>query len=264
MLIIDVVKNFKIIINLAKSDFKKRFVGSYFGILWMFVQPIATVLVYTLIFQVGFRASPPVAGIPYVLWLIPGIIPWFYFQDLLVQGTGVLYEYSFLVKKVIFNVAMLPVVKLVSVFISHLFFVIIMIVVFLIQRVPLTLESFSIIYFSFATSVLALGIIYMTSAVNVCFKDMTQIVGICLQFGIWMAPIMYDENLFLNRSIIVYKLLKLNPIYYVVKGYRYAMINDEFANFTMLTIYFWVVALVILFLGSRLFYKLKPHFSDVL
>ena len=46
------------IYSLAKSDFKKRFVGSFFGLVWMFVQPLATVLVYTLIFQVGFRSTP--------------------------------------------------------------------------------------------------------------------------------------------------------------------------------------------------------------
>ena len=90
----ELIKNKSMIFSLAKSDFRKRFVGSYFGIVWMFVQPLATVLVYTLIFQVGFRATPPVKDIPYVLWLLPGIIPWFYFQESLLQGTGVLYEYN--------------------------------------------------------------------------------------------------------------------------------------------------------------------------
>ena len=77
----NIIKNSKIVLNLAISDFKKRFVGSYFGIIWMFVQPLATVLVYTLIFQVGFKSVPPVPGVSYVIWLIPGIVPWFYFQE---------------------------------------------------------------------------------------------------------------------------------------------------------------------------------------
>lgn len=258
------IKNGKMILSLAKSDFKKRFVGSYFGIVWMFIQPLATILVYTLIFQVGFRAVPPIANIPYVLWLVSGIVPWFYFQESLIQGTNVLYEYSFLVKKVVFNVTLLPIVKLISTLLSHIFFVIIMITVFLIARVPLTINAISIIYFSFALSVLALGIIYLTSAVNVFFKDMSQIVAIILQFGIWMAPIMYDESLFINRSKIIYEILKLNPIYYIVKGYRYAMLGDTFNDFTKLTIYFWFVAIFVLLLGRSLFNKLKPHFSDVL
>lgn len=263
-MISEILKNGKMILSLAKSDFKKRFVGSYFGIVWMFIQPLATILVYTLIFQVGFRATPPIANVPYVLWLIPAIVPWFYFQEALIQGTQVLYEYSFLVKKVIFNVATLPLVKLISSLLSHIIFVTIMIVVFLIARVPLTINVLSIIYFSFALSVLILGLIYLTSAINVFFKDMSQIVTILLQFGIWMAPIMYDESLFINRSTLVYNLLKFNPIYYIVKGYRFAMLSDSFDNFINLTIYFWIVALLILFLGYRLFNKLKPHFSDVL
>lgn len=263
-MILELIKNWRMILSLAKSDFKKRFVGSYFGILWMFIQPLATVMVYTLIFQVGFKSVPPVPGVPYVLWLIPGIIPWFYFQDSLLQGTGVLYEYNFLVKKVVFNVAMLPAVKLVSVLLSHICFIVIMFVVFIVARVPINIKCLMIIYFSFALSILSLGIIYFTSAINVFFKDMAQIVGILMQFGIWMAPIMYDESLFLNRAPIVCKLIKLNPIYYVVKGYRFAMINDTFPDIKFLTIYFWIVTIIIFALGSKVFNKFKIHFSDVL
>lgn len=260
----DIFKYNSIVFSLAKSDFKKRFVGSYFGIVWMFVQPLATVLVYTLIFQVGFRATPPVAGIPYVLWLIPGIIPWFYFQDTVIQGTNVLYEYNFLVKKVVFDVSMLPIVKLVSSFFAHMFFVIIMFAIFLIVGVPFTFKSFLVIYFSFSLSIFSLAIIYITSAINVFFKDMSQIVTILLQFGIWMAPIMYDESLFAGRSLFVYKLLKLNPIYYIIKGYRYSMIGDIFPDIMILTIYFWVFTIILFAIGKHSFNKLKPHFSDVL
>lgn len=264
MILIDIIKNQAMIFDLAKSDFKKRFVGSYFGIVWMFVQPLATVLVYTLIFQVGFKATPPIEGIPYVLWLIPGIVPWFYFQDSLTQGTGVFYEYNFLVKKVVFNVSMLPVVKVLSVFFSHICFVIITFIVFIIARVPIMASALWIIYFSFAESILALGIIYFTSSVNVFFKDMSQIVTILMQFGIWMAPIMYDESLFANRAPIVCKLLKLNPIYYIVKGYRYALIGDTMDGILKLTIYFWIVTIIIFIIGTKVFNNLKNHFSDVL
>ena len=260
----NIVKNSKIVVSLSLSDFKRRFVGSYFGIIWMFVQPLATVLVYTLIFQVGFKSVPPVPGVSYVIWLIPGIIPWFYFQDVVIQGTQVLYEYNYLVKKIVFNVSMLPVVKLVSVFLSHICFVAIMYIVFIIARVPISIKSFIVIYFSFALSIFSLGIIYLTSSINVFFKDMGQIVSILMQFGMWMAPIMYDESLFINRAPILCKLIKLNPIYYIVKGYRFCMINDNFPDFFKLSIYYWAVTLIVFFLGYRVFNKLKIHFSDVL
>lgn len=95
----DLQKNRKLIWELAKADFKKRFVGSYFGIVWMFVQPVVTVFIYFAIFQMGFKSVPPVPGAPYVLWLVPGIVPWFYFAEAMNTGTSCLQEYDYLVKK---------------------------------------------------------------------------------------------------------------------------------------------------------------------
>ena len=74
----------------------------------MFVQPVVTVLIYFMIFQLGFKSVPPIPGVPYVLWLVPGIVPWFYFNEALNAGTSCLQEYHYLVKKVVFNVEVLP------------------------------------------------------------------------------------------------------------------------------------------------------------
>ncbi len=72
----EMISRRKVIWDLSKADFKKRFVGSYFGIIWMFLQPVATVLVYFCVFQLGLKSTPPVDA-PYVLWLVPGIVPGF-------------------------------------------------------------------------------------------------------------------------------------------------------------------------------------------
>ena len=252
------------IYSLAKSDFKKRFVGSFFGLVWMFVQPLATVLVYTLIFQVGFRSTPPLANVPYVVWLICGLVPWFYFQDTLIQATNCLYEYNYLVKKVVFNVELLPIIKLVSVGFSHVAFLIILFVALFIAKIQFSFTFILVIYYSFALGIFALGISYFTSAINVFFKDMTQIVAILLQFGIWMCPIMYDERLFEGRAPFVLKALKFNPIYYIVKGYRNCLLGESFPAFAKLSIYYWVVTIIIFVLGYKLFDRLKEDFSDVL
>ena len=118
----EIVRKRKLIWDLAKADFRKRFVGSYFGIVWMLVQPIVTVLIYFFIFQVGFKSVPPVPGVPYVLWLIPGIVPWFFYSEALNCVTGCLQEYSYLVKKVVFQVEILPIIKLISCMLVHAFF----------------------------------------------------------------------------------------------------------------------------------------------
>ena len=65
---------------------------------------------------------------------------------------------------------------------------------------------------------------YFTASVNVFFKDMAQIVGICLQFGIWLSPIMYHESMFTDRMPWMEPIFKLNPFYYIVTGYKDSMI----------------------------------------
>ena len=93
----EIVKRRRLIWDLSKADFKKRFVGSYFGVVWMFVQPVVTVLIYFFVFQLGFKSVPPVPGVPYVLWLVPGIVPWFFYSETLNCVTGCLQEYNYLV-----------------------------------------------------------------------------------------------------------------------------------------------------------------------
>ena len=253
------------IVELAKADFRKRFVGSYFGVVWMFVQPIVTILIYFCIFQLGFKSTPPVPDTPYVLWLVPGIIPWFFFQDSLTGITNTLQEYHYLVKKVVFPVELLPVIKAISAVFVHACFLVIMFVVFFIAGYAPKVTWIQVIYYSFGAMVLSMGIGYLTASVNVFFKDMAQIVSIALQFGMWLAPIMYWEGIFTTDHPWMEQLFKLNPFYYIVAGYRDSMLTGAlFFERPLNTLYFWIVSFLMFYLGLRIFMKLRPHFSDVL
>ncbi|MEG2699935.1 MAG: ABC transporter permease [Hungatella sp.] len=261
----EIIKKRKLIWDLAKSDFKKRFVGSYFGIVWMFIQPIVTVLIYFFVFQMGFKSAPPVPGFPYVLWLIPGIVPWFFLSEAMNSGTNCLQEYSYLVKKVVFRVEILPIIKCISCLMVHGIFVIIMAVVFLLYgRMPIA-TWMQVLYYTFAAGVFSLAIVYFTSAVNVFFKDMAQIVNICLQFGMWLTPIMWDTSMFPSRPDWLDSILKLNPVYYITTGYRDSMLTGNwFWERPTLSLYFWIVTILLFLMGLKMFKKLRPHFSDVL
>lgn len=256
----------KFIWDLSKADVKKRFVGSYFGVVWMFIQPIVTIAIYAFIFgEYGMKNAPPVPDTSYVVWLAPGIIPWFFFSEALNMGTNCLQEYHYLVKKLVFQVELLPVIKLISCFIVHACFLIIMLGLYLISgRIPI-FTWIQIVYYSFAASMFALALTYFTSAIQVFFKDMAQIVGICLQFGMWLTPIMYDERIFTSRAAWLTPLFKLNPFYYIVAGYRDSMIGgDWFFERPTMTLYFWAITIILMVLGLKVFRKMQPHFSDVL
>ncbi len=93
--------------ELARNDFGMRFAGSFFGIVWAFIQPIVTVLLYVFVFQVAFKANPTNGDYPYVLWLIAGLSPWLFFSESVVNATNCFLEYSYLVKKVVFPISVL-------------------------------------------------------------------------------------------------------------------------------------------------------------
>lgn len=259
----------KLIWKLAKNDLKKKFAGSSFGVLWAFVQPMITILVYWFVFEKGLnsKAANLRTGVevPFVLWLMAGLIPWFYFQEAVNGGTGVLVEYSYLVKKVVFQIDVLPVVKMISALFTHLFFVVFAVILFACMGYYPDLYLIQIIYYSFCMILFTTGIVYAASAVNVFFRDMKEVVGIILQVGIWVTPIMWPLETMANIPGWAKTLLRLNPMYYIVSGYRDAFINKTgFWEHPALTAVFWGITLVLLFWGTSIFKKLRPHFADIL
>lgn len=267
-LIMELFQNRKLIFNLAKNDFKTKYAGSYLGIIWAFVQPIVTVLLYWFVFEKGLRAQGinTKAGIevPFVLWLIAGLVPWFFFQDAVNGALSTLLEYNYLVKKVVFKVSILPIVKIMSAFFVHVFFVVFMLVLYNINGYFIGIAAIQIIYYSFCVFVLAVGIGYITSAVVPFFRDLTQIINIVLQVLMWMTPIMWNMD-GMELSPVLETVFKLNPVYYIVNGYRSALISGAwFWEYPYQTMYFWGIATFVFAIGAFVFKKLQVHFADVL
>lgn len=248
--------------NLSKNDFKTKFAGSYFGTVWAFIQPVVTVLVYWFVFQIGLRAGRT-SDHPFVLWLMAGIVPWFFFSEALSGGTNVLIEYSYLVKKVVFKIDILPMVKIISSLFVHLFFIVFVSILCWCYGYAPGIHSLQLIYYVVCNFVMVLGLVYLTSAIVVFFKDLSQIINIVLQVGIWMTPIMWDANI-LNSRVLRF-IFKLNPMYYIVDGFRDALLGDSWlGNKIMWTVYFWLFTIGMFVLGATVFRKLKIHFADVL
>jgi teichoic acid transport system permease protein len=264
------IENRKQLWNLARDDFRKKFAGSNLGILWAFIQPVITVLLYWFVFEKGLNAKAANLRtgieVPFVLWLMAGLVPWFYFQDAWNNGTGVLKEYDYLVKKVVFQIEVLPTVKMISALFVHVFFVAFMIVLFWLMGYAPDLYTIQVIYYSVAMMALLVGLVYATSAVVVFFKDLSQIVSLVLQVGTWATPIMWNiDSGQLNLPEWAFVILKLNPMYYVVSGYRDSLINKVgFWEHPYLTVWFWVFTVIVYFAGVRIFKKLRMLFADVL
>lgn len=262
---IELYQNRALILNLAKNDFKTRFAGSYLGIVWAFVQPIVTVLVYWFVFQVGLR-SGNVQDYPFVLWLVAGLVPWFFFQEALNGGTNALIEYSYLVKKVVFKISTLPLVKVISALFVHAFFVLFTLILYCAYGYFPDLYTLQIVYYSFALFVFVLGICYTTCAVVIFFRDLSQIINIVLQVGVWITPIMWNiEDMGQRMPRVLVLIMKANPLYYIVNGYRDALLNKVwFWERFDLTCLYWLVTAAVFAVGAVIFKRLKVHFADIL
>ena len=259
---LDIYKDRAMFLTLVKNDFQARFAGSYLGIFWAYVQPVITICLYWFVFQVGLR-SGDVSNHPFILFLVSGLVPWFYFAECWSSANGVLLEYNYLVKKVVFNVGVLPAMKVCSALFVHVFFVTIVTVMCLIYGYGFQLYMLQMIYYIFAVALLALGLSYATAAFTVYFRDMTPIVGILLTIGIWLTPIMWNAEATLSGMLL--NIFKLNPMYYIVDGFRDSLLNKTwFWEKPVWSIYFWCLTISVYLLGVKLFNRLKVHFPDVL
>jgi len=265
---VELYDNRRLIWKLAKNDFKKRYAGSYLGFIWAMVQPVVTVVMYWFVFDnfFGQKAQMLSTGIsmPYVLYLTAGLVPWFYFTEALTNGTTALLEYNYLVKKVVFKISVLPIIKIIAATFIHLFFALVLLVVAILYGCYPTIYTIQILYYSFCLFVLVLGLSYTTCAVVVFFRDLTQIINIVLQVGMWATPILWNITMISDNPTLT-TIIKLNPLVYVVNGYRSAICEKEwfFADFYS-TMYFWIFTVVIFGIGALIFKRLKTHFADVL
>ena len=255
----------KLAFSLARNDFKKKYAGSYLGTIWAFIQPVVTVFVYWFVFEKGLGKLPKTGGQEsFVLYLVSGLVPWFFFSDALNGVTNALLDYIYLVKKVVFQISVLPLVKVLSAVFVHLFFLAFCLLLFFLYGYRPDLYTLQVLYYSAAMFLFVLALGYLTSAVDVFFRDLAQIIGIVLQVGIWFTPIMWRmETLDIPEFLV--PIFKLNPMYYIVNGYREALLRKVwFFEHPGLTLYFWGLTAVLFVLGTTVFQKLKVHFADVL
>ncbi len=248
--------------HLVENDLKSRYSGSAFGIVWAYIQPLVTILVFWYVYQIGFR-NAPVKDVEFILWFSAAFIPWTFFSDGTISSANVMYEYSYLVKKMKFKVWELPLIKVCTSLTIHLFFVVFLLGMYLLYGHDPSWTWIGILYYSFYTCVLLVGNAFLNASLTVFVKDFGQLVGILMQIGFWLTPIFWSAE---TMSPSVLRILKLNPMFYVATGYREALIDGVwFWQRSMgQTVYYWGIAFGIVLLGVMVYRHLKEHFTDLL
>lgn len=256
------LKKRKLIFSMAKDDFRKDYLESYFGLFWAVAQPAAYVLTIWFIFSMGFRGGSRGGEHPFVLYLVSGFIFWTFFSSSVSAGSASVSGYSYLVKKMVFAVSILPVVKIVSGIFIHLIFLGLYFIVYFGHGYMINIYFLQIPYYIFSAFVLLLGIGWLSSSISIFVKDLSQFISVMMRIGFWFTPIFWKIDQFKGKLNFI---LKLNPAYYLVNGYRDVFLNKIwFWERPHLTLYYWSLTLIIFVTGAIVFKKLRPHFADVL
>lgn len=261
--ITNIYKQRNIMYILIIRDFKSRYLSSFVGLPWAFIQPAMYVLVIWFAFTFGIRGGQTESGGDFAPWLLVGLISWMYISQTMVVSANALSEYSFLIKKTRIPVELIPIIKIFSGLIVHVIiigFVVILIVVY--YGIHPSIYWLQFFYYLFAQIFLLSGIAWFVSSVNVFIKDMAHIVNIAVTMLFWATPIIWPYSMLSGN----YRYIALlNPFFYITEGYRYTFIEHRwFFEYTEMNILFWTFTIVIFLVGSLTFQRLKPNFADEL
>ena len=159
-------------------------------------------------------------------------------------------------------ISILPIIKIIAATFIHVFFIGVLLLVAALYGYYPTIYTIQIVYYSFCLFIFVLALCYSTCSIVVFFRDLGQIINIALQIGMWATPILWNINTLSGKWVVI---LKLNPLVYIVNGYRSAIYEREwfFQDFFS-TMYFWIVTVVLFGIGAAVFKRLKVHFADVL
>ena len=252
----------RLVLSLAKNDFKSKYASSQLGIFWAFFRPVVMACVYIFVFSIVARGAAVGSEYPYAFWLLPGLIVWFVFSDGLSSSVGALQEYSFLVKNVCFDISILPFVKVISAFIIHSFFTLLIFALYLVWGLPIKPEILQLPYYYAATFCFTLVLARIVSTCQPFFKDLSMAIEIVLLVGIWACPIMWDIGMLPEKYAVFFK---LNPLYHLVQGYRMSFMGGGwFWETPVQTLGFWLLTGALSLAGRRMFKRLSTHFADVI
>jgi ABC-type polysaccharide/polyol phosphate export permease len=260
--IVNIAKKRSAIYELTKRNFQAQNKDTYLGIIWGYIQPLTYIIILVLVFTFGLRTNPGGKGVPFVVYLITGMIAWQFFSGTFSSLTQVVKEHSFLVKKGDFSLSILHIAGILSAIIPHLALLSVTMIVCWFQGFSPGVYMLQLIYYLAAMFFLLLGLGWITSSTSIFVQDVTNIVNILIQFSFWLTPIIWN----IDRIPLKYRwIVKLNPMCYIVSGYRDSFIYKiPFWSKLYETLYFWGFTVVVLLIGMVVFRKLKPHFGEVI
>jgi|ERR1043165_8170454 lipopolysaccharide transport system permease protein len=244
-----------LILKFAKRDLKIKYAQTYFGILWVLLQPIPSVVIFSFFF--GKLIQVDTGILPYPIFALVGMTGWSYFINLASGVGNCLIESQHVLKKIYFPKFILPLSKILvgAIDLAISFFVIIAAMILFRVTPSYTIVFFPLFFLLNVLAGFAIGI--WVSALTFRFRDLQHVVPFILNFSIWLTPVFYPTTILpQNLTYIMY----FNPMALVVAGYRFSLAGDIMPDSHLLISI--IPTLIILVLGLLYFKKVEDEIAD--
>ncbi len=258
----EIWKNKIRLLRLALYELKSQHGGTALGFLWNFLNPALQIIVYWFVFAIGLRRGNDMQGVPYIVWLVIGIICWYYMNQAMLGADMSIINFTDVLKRMKFPMSIVPAKTVASNFITHLCSMVIVFGVVLGCGVKISTSVWLLPYYIFAATVFVSGYGLFASAVNVVFRDFHNISNTVMRFLFFISPVMWEpakDNAVLNI------VMKINPFAYILAGYRDCLLygRDISANIDSALI-FWAITVVMFAFGCFVHTRLRHKFIDLL
>ena len=242
---------------LTWRDIKVRYKQTALGASWAILQPIATMVVFSLFF--GRLASMPSDGVPYPLFSFAALVPWTFFANGLAQSANSVVLSQNLISKIYFPRLAIPIATVLSGLVDFLLAFVVLLGLMVYFGFPPTWRMLWLIPLLGLAHVAAFGAGFWLSALNVQYRDVRYAVPFLTQLWLFATPIAYPSSLLADRWQVVYA---INPMVGVVEGFRWALL-DAGSPPGALVLVSLAVALVIMVTGLLYFRRMEQTFADV-
>lgn len=252
------------IYSIAKYELLADMRDSKLGLFWNFANPTIQVLTYWLVFGVILPGRSEQDGIPYICWLLGGMVAWFFISPCITNGCNAIYSKRDVITKMKFPVSILPATVVLKELFNHVCLMLITVVLFIIFGFYPSIHWFGIIYYMFCAVIFSIALSLTTSVFNMLARDTRKLILACMRLILYLTPILWSPHKLDHHPLIKF-LMNFNPMHYIVQGYRDCFFFHEgILSFGFQGLIFWLVTFVLLLIGSFMVYKFKHKFIDLL
>ena len=247
-------------IVLAYRDFKVRYAQTFLGFVWAFFQPLATLLIFVLIF--GRAMQVDTGNVPYSIFALCGMSCWTYFAFLMAQSGNSLIIAQNVIKKIYFPRLIIPLSKALVGLVDYLIVIFLLILLMVIHQFPLSNNIIFAPLFVIATIASALAVGVWLSALTVRYRDFQHILPFFIQFGMYASPVAFPSELIIQRfpawlSAFYY----LNPMAGVIEGFRWSILGGaQPHHFIYIS---FTVVFILFFSGLYYFKRMERIMADI-